>query len=1011
MSRNLLIAKPWNANSKYKVGDIVTNEGAYYINKSGINNNVKTSPFDWLYLGETNRTPDNLFMKLVDWTNNGKIRTDKLEAIALTRAIKSIETTIDDFITNSANYTFEEGDFIAIPQTTGPDAYYIFYYYNGVDKSIRENYLKTGISNIPMSMVDGLIDALNSKIDKPISISPYYLNYWNSTELKSSSAFFDETNNRIGIGTNTPSQQLEITERIKSKGLILNENNESVNNQITYFNRAFWGKTVGDNIRAFMFKDYNELISLFESLTAEQLILTRAKLFNVIPTIEDLRTYNAEEGDLITLNGYYTSGDKSPLVYKFTLLDYATLIDDEGSVIKTDSGSWIAQFNGIVDARDYGCSQSLTDNSVKFNKMIKNANSNQIVVNGLNLKFTNPIVINKRVKITGVMRSTIYDFTALGANIFGFRLCTSAAINNLEINGGMVLGNNTCNLMRVNENNNAAFALTDSIFTNLRFQDFNIGTQSNYMWSNLFLNCRWQGCIEPLLLDAQTNNTLFSACRIVTFKRAIRLTNCEGIEFSTCNIANFNVNNESGATQSFISLSQSNCIITNPYWENLSNGVLSVGGSSEVADAKSSLTVIGGKATDTNVRIKINGTDNKISLRGLNNKGGQDIYVLENADNTLSPTNYVRELYVDNKQYSANNIIAKFDGNQPWSFGTFGGGASNSITAFKGFKTIQMNGPFNTGFRVTNSLQSGQYYILAYMINKNTATGNLNIRCGTDYQTLKIQNLNDNYEIRFVPFKAFATNLDLSCTVSGDSFDIRYIAIFKGNYISDSYEKTYIPHSSGMPTSISSFSNGDLVKDSSIGDTFYALSSGVWKTLRIVGKNEAGQVKVNYTGLNTVNFVAETPKQLNIGSATPTVVASPTTIYPASTPNNYTGVFDSARNGGTTTYAGRLIENPINGQSHTFRIQGSYSNKASGNNGSLDIVLRNPVSGFISTRSITLPSGRTTGNFDEAIVVIADTASIPTPNGYILEVLYSFTDANLTINVTSITRFSSAIEP
>lgn len=176
-------------------------------------------------------------------------------------------------------------------------------------------------------------------------------------------------------------------------------------------------------------------------------------------------------------------------------------------------------------------------------------------------------------------------------------------------------------------------------------------------------------------------------------------------------------------------------------------------------------------------------------------------------------------------------------------------------------------------------------------------------------------------------------------------------------------------------------------------------------------KNEAGQVKVNYTGLSITGFTNNTSKQFNINGATPTVVTSPTTKYPNSTPNSYTGFFDSARNGGTTTFQGRLIENPIQGQPHRFRIQGTYANKANNNTGALDIILRNPVSGFISTKSITLPTGRVSGSFDEVVLLIADNNSIVSPNGYILEAQTSFTDTNLTINISSITRFSDAIEP
>lgn len=172
-------------------------------------------------------------------------------------------------------------------------------------------------------------------------------------------------------------------------------------------------------------------------------------------------------------------------------------------------------------------------------------------------------------------------------------------------------------------------------------------------------------------------------------------------------------------------------------------------------------------------------------------------------------------------------------------------------------------------------------------------------------------------------------------------------------------------------------------------------------------KNEAGQVKINYTGLSVNNFNANVIKILDINSASASIVVSPTTTYPNSTPNNYSGIFATDRGISPT---GRLIENPINGQVHSWRFQISYSNKGSTNNGSLDIILTNPISGFQYIMPFTLPSGRTTGTINNIAITIADNVSIPSPNGYILQAVTSFTDSNLTLNVDSITRISDAKE-
>lgn len=173
--------------------------------------------------------------------------------------------------------------------------------------------------------------------------------------------------------------------------------------------------------------------------------------------------------------------------------------------------------------------------------------------------------------------------------------------------------------------------------------------------------------------------------------------------------------------------------------------------------------------------------------------------------------------------------------------------------------------------------------------------------------------------------------------------------------------------------------------------------------------NQAGQVKVIYSSLSLNNFTANTYKIFDIVSAIPTVASAPTTTYPKSTPNSYAGVFDANRG---TSPSGRLIENPINGQVHGWRIQGSFSGKSTSGTSTevLTLRIRNPVSGFTYTKAITLPNNLAAGSFADELLTIADAESIPTPRGYILEVAMSTTDAGLTINIDAITRLSYAKE-
>lgn len=172
--------------------------------------------------------------------------------------------------------------------------------------------------------------------------------------------------------------------------------------------------------------------------------------------------------------------------------------------------------------------------------------------------------------------------------------------------------------------------------------------------------------------------------------------------------------------------------------------------------------------------------------------------------------------------------------------------------------------------------------------------------------------------------------------------------------------------------------------------------------------NNSGQIKVKYTGVTLVNFTAETTKIFDINAGTPTLSAAPTTTFPAaSLTSTYSDLFDSTQG---ITPTGRLKENPIMGQVNLWRIQGSYSNKAGGNAGELILRLKNPVSLFQFDMPIVMPSGKSSGLFSVSCLTIADSASIPVGSGYILEAETSFTDANYTCEILSITRVSNAID-
>jgi hypothetical protein len=99
----------------------------------------------------------------------------------------------------------------------------------------------------------------------------------------------------------------------------------------------------------------------------------------------------------------------------------------------------------------------------------------------------------------------------------------------------------------------------------------------------------------------------------------------------------------------------------------------------------------------------------------------------------------------------------------------------------------------------------------------------------------------------------------------------------------------------------------------------------------------------------------------------------------------------------------RFLENPVDGQSHTWRVELTFSNPTS-QNVSLSVKLINPLNGFINRASAVLPFG-VADKIMLNLITIADLASIGT--GYILIVECNVANVQLTLD--SVTRISNSM--
>lgn len=228
-------------------------------------------------------------MMLADFVNGGKIRADKIEALGLTDLIEASENTLAAFVDNTDAYEFQKNDFIAIPDVNGNHSLFMF---KGEDKTLVGSYLATGLSNITIPMVEGLQMALNGKLDKPASSGDFYLSktivdgiaYYQYKVINlqpgqiprsfggyiGASTLFEDNGGKIGIGTNLPSEQLQLTGRGRMKALVLEENTESLPGQITRSGNRFSGTNASGVKKGFLYNDLDDITSVVSVSTDAQ---------------------------------------------------------------------------------------------------------------------------------------------------------------------------------------------------------------------------------------------------------------------------------------------------------------------------------------------------------------------------------------------------------------------------------------------------------------------------------------------------------------------------------------------------------------------------------------------------------------------------------------------------------------------------------------------------------------------------------------------------------------------
>ncbi|KQT20938.1 hypothetical protein ASG22_16090 [Chryseobacterium sp. Leaf405] len=290
-----------------------------------------------------------------------------------------------------------------------------------------ENIPIDNIENPNMGLQDNTLDVGELPTNTTISPASNYLIFWDGNDFAASSVYYDGA--KYGIDTTTPSEMLHLNNgRLRTKAMVFDENTETLPHQITYNNERFYGTDLTGTARTFMFKDFADYKSLWEGFTNAQKInlqldfnylettvwyngtaMTNEKVDDnifikkggkyfqkTIPkdillkigTISELRQTNAYyEGQEIVLLGYYESGDKTPVIYKFSVQNFTSAVDDGGLTIKTDRGVWIAAESITkkwLDVEHFGIFPSKTNSS---DIIFASAQVKKMAELGLKMKF------------------------------------------------------------------------------------------------------------------------------------------------------------------------------------------------------------------------------------------------------------------------------------------------------------------------------------------------------------------------------------------------------------------------------------------------------------------------------------------------------------------------------------------------------------------------------------------------------------------------------------------------